>query len=102
MATREEIAQIIGYLKLVYPNYNPDVTSHPNTIDVYEDLLGDIEADMLRQGVKAACRQDRAFAPSPGEIRAAVNSLPIKYDPMETLKLYLERTGQHDKLKLIG
>ena len=90
MATREEIAQIIGYMKLVFPNYAPDVTSHPNTIDVYEDLLGDIEAEKLRAGVKATCKQPRAFAPSPGEIIAAVENLPVRRDPMETLNKYLE------------
>jgi hypothetical protein len=91
MATREEIAQVIGYMKLVFPNYNPDVTSHPNTIDVLEDLLGDMEVETLRAAVKSACMEtDRAFAPSPGEIRGAAGRLPIYRDPMATLTRFLE------------
>ena len=97
MATREEIKKIIGYLKLVFPNYNPDVTSTPNTVDVYEDLLGDLDGKMLEDAVREACKQDRAFAPSPGEIIAAYNKLPRFYDPFESFKKYLEDKNGNQK-----
>ena len=101
MATRQEIAQIIGYLKLVYSNYAPDVTSHPNTIDVYEDLLGDLDGEILLAAVKAACKEPRAFAPTPGEIRAAAASLPSSEpwrEPMYSLNLYFERKNKDVKI----
>jgi len=100
MATREEIARIIGYLKLVYPNYNPDVKSTPNTVDVYEDLLGDLDGQMLEAAVRDACKQDRAFAPAPGEIIAAYNRLPRHNDPFETFKKYLEDKHNADQKRL--
>ena len=90
MASRKDICDIIAYLKLVFSNYNPDVTSPLNAVDVYEDLLGDLDTDTLRAAVKATCKEDRAFAPTPGEIIAAANRLPNKFDPMATLTKYLK------------
>jgi hypothetical protein len=77
MADREDIKQVIGYLKLAFPNnYNPDVTSQPNTVDVMLDLLGHFPAELLRLAVRSTCAQPgRAFAPAPGEIRGEALSL---------------------------
>jgi hypothetical protein len=75
MASRDDIKKIIGYMILAFPNYKPDTTSHPNTVDVFEDLLGDLDADTLYAAVRAACKEPRAFAPAPGEIRAAAAAL---------------------------
>jgi hypothetical protein len=76
MSTRKDIAKIIGYMKLAFPNYSPDVTSPINTLDVLFDLLGDIPAETLELAVRAACAEaGRAFAPAVGEIRAAALKL---------------------------
>ena len=65
MSTRKDIAEIIGYMKLAFPNYSPDVTSPINTVDVLLDLLGDIPAETLKLAVRAACAEaGRAFAPA--------------------------------------
>jgi hypothetical protein len=99
MASREEIAQIIGYMKLVFPNYNPDITSHPNTIDVFEDLLGDMKSETLQSAVKAACKEsDRAFAPSAGEIRgAAMRMMSIQEIQQERIAKSFERLEEDTK-----
>ena len=102
MANRDDIKSIIGYMALAYQNFHPDLTSIPNTIDIFEDLLGDLEADVLRAAVKQACREPRAFAPAPGEIRAVANSLPVMRDPFATLTKYLEAKNVKTIGKLEG
>jgi hypothetical protein len=78
MSTRKDIAEIIGYMKLAFPNYSPDVTSLINTLDVLLDLLGDIPAETLKLAVRAACAEKgRAFAPAVGEIREAALKLSV-------------------------
>jgi hypothetical protein len=78
MSTRRDIAKIIGYMKLAFPNYSPDVTSPINALDVLFDLLGDIPAETLELAVRAACAEaGRAFAPAVGEIRGAALKLFI-------------------------
>jgi hypothetical protein len=39
------------------------------------DLLGDIPADTLWLAVKSSCAEERAFAPSAGELRSKVTQL---------------------------
>ena len=79
MSTRKDIAEIIGYMKLAFPNYSPDVTSPINTVDVLLDLLGDVPAETLKLAVKAACAEPgRAFAPAVGEIRETALKLTIR------------------------
>src|SRR5512137_2582241 len=78
MSTRLDIAEIIGYMKLVFPNYSPDVTSPINTVDVLLDLLGDIPTEILKLAIKSACAEPgRAFAPAVGEIREAALKLSV-------------------------
>ena len=78
MSTRLEIAEIIGYMKLVFPNYAPDVASPMNTVDVLHDLLGDIPAETLKMAVREACAEPgRAFAPAVGEIRETALKLTV-------------------------
>jgi hypothetical protein len=78
MSTRKDIAEIIGYMKLAFPNYSPDVTSPINTVDVLLDLLGDVPAETLKLAVRAACAEaGRAFAPAVGEIREAAIKLSV-------------------------
>jgi hypothetical protein len=79
MSTRKDIAEVIGYMKLAFPNYSPDVTSPINTLDVLSDLLGDIPSEILNLAVKAACAEaGRAFAPAAGEIREAALRLSVR------------------------
>jgi hypothetical protein len=78
MSTRKDIAEIIGYMKLAFPNYSPDVTSPINTVDVLLDLLGDVPAETLHLAVRSACAEPgRAFAPAVGEIREAAIKLSV-------------------------
>jgi len=79
MATRDEIKAIIGYMRLSFPNYKPELEGKPNTIDVMLDLLGDMPIDVLTQAVKFCCAEaGRQFAPSAGEIRGAAVNMHIK------------------------
>jgi hypothetical protein len=80
MATREDIKKIVGFMILAFPNYHPDLTEdQTNAIDVYTDLLGDLDANTLKLAVRSACAEPgRAFAPSAGEIRGMVVALQIK------------------------
>jgi len=76
MADRTDIKNVIAYLVMTFPNYHPDVTSTPNTVDVWFDLLGHLPADALKTACKSCCATPgRAFAPSPGEIIGAVTQM---------------------------
>lgn len=80
MATRDDIKKIVAYLAMAYPNYRPDISSPVNTVDVFLDLLGDLDAKDLQIAVKAACTPGtgRQFAPSADEIRTALVKLQIR------------------------
>jgi hypothetical protein len=83
MSTRKDIAEIIGYMKLAFPNYSPDVTSPVNSLDVLLDLLGDIPAETLKLAVRSACAEaGRAFAPAVGEIRLSALNLSVRALPI--------------------
>jgi hypothetical protein len=73
VTTRNDIKSLIYYMKCLYPNYNPVLEGQVNTVDALYDQLGDLDLDLLKLGVTAACGElGRAFAPSAGEIRGAV------------------------------
>lgn len=84
MATRKDIADIIAYMKLAYSNYSPDVTSPLNALDVFEDLLGDFDAEMLHTAIKVCCSQAGQFAPSAGDIRETVIQISMQADRVPT------------------
>ena len=85
MATRNDITNIVAYIKLAFPNYNPIIEGGLTTIDVLEDLLGDVPYQELQLAVKACCLESgRAFAPSPGEIRGKVAGIRVKNTGLET------------------
>jgi hypothetical protein len=76
MAERTDIKNLIAYLGMAFPNFHPDITSTPNTVDVMLDLLGDLAPDTLQAAVRSCCAEPgRAFAPSAGEIRGAAVKL---------------------------
>jgi len=84
MATRNDITNIVAYIKLAFPNYNPIIEGGLTTIDVLEDLLGDVPYQELQLAVKACCLESgRAFAPSPGEIRGKVAGMRVKNTGLE-------------------
>ena len=84
MATRNDITNIVAYIKLAFPNYNPIIEGGLTTIDVLEDLLGDVPNQELQLAVKACCLESgRAFAPSPGEIRGKVAGMRVKNTGLE-------------------
>lgn len=77
MATREDIKNVIFYMKASFPNYHPELEGEVNTVDVLLDQLGDMDANTLQMAVRAACMPGtgRQFAPSSDEIRTAIANL---------------------------
>jgi hypothetical protein len=79
MTTREDIKNVIAYLIMAFPNYNPNLDGKINSIDVMFDLLGDMSLDTIQTAVKACCAEPwRAFAPSAGEIRGMATQFHVK------------------------
>jgi len=79
VANRNDFTNIVAYMKLCFSNYYPIIEGGLTTIDVMEDLLSDVPSDELQVAVKACClEENRAFAPSPGELRGMVSALRMK------------------------
>ena len=79
MATRNDMTNLVAYMKLAFSNYNPVIDGRLTTIDVLEDLLGDLPYPELQVAVQACCLESgRAFAPSPGEIRGKYTDLNMQ------------------------
>lgn len=104
MTDRDDIKGLIGYIKLAYPNFNPTLEGSPNIIDVWYDLLGDLPLDTLKLAVKSCCTEpDRAFAPSPGEIRGAIakmntSNLPLAGEAWGEVIQYIVTKGCHGEV----
>ena len=78
MANRKEIIQIVGIMSLAYSNYKPMLDGELTTVDLLEDLLGDLPVDELKLALKACILEPgRAFAPAPGEIRGKVAQMRL-------------------------
>ena len=76
MTTRIDIKNLMAYIMMAFPNYNPALEGEVNAIDVMFDLLGDLDADLLKTAVRTCCTESgRAFPPSSGEIRGAAENL---------------------------
>ena len=79
MITKDNIKEEIKYLMIAFPNYNPTITGSPNVIDVFMDILGDCEAEVLHKAVKSCIRDNgRVFAPSVGEILERIRMYVIE------------------------
>jgi hypothetical protein len=64
---------------LAFPNYNPDLSSDPNVIDVLFGSLAKYPAGDIHQAIIDCTEQeDRKFAPTIGEIIHAIKELPFK------------------------
>jgi hypothetical protein len=86
MTTREDIRNLIAYMMMAFPNYEPALKGEVNAIDVYLDLLDDLPLDTLKTAVRACCAEpDRKFAPSAGEIRGAAVQWAMQADGVPTV-----------------
>lgn len=103
MAKLTEIAACVNMLKVSFPNYQPDVKA---TCDLWELAFSDMEGETLKASILACITEDRAFAPSVGEIRAAGMKLHAKasgipdayqaYDEVIKMPSSMERTEVMD------
>jgi hypothetical protein len=79
MATRKNIKLEVSYMILAFPNYNPDLFSTPNVVDVLFGSLAKYPAADIHQAlIDCAEQEDRKFAPTIGEIIHAIKELPFK------------------------
>jgi hypothetical protein len=86
MITRNDIKNLIAYIMMAFPNYNPVLDGEINAVDVYLDLLGDFPLETLKTAVRACCAEsDRKFAPSAGEIRGEAVRWAMQADNVPTV-----------------
>jgi len=79
MATRNDVTNVIAYIKMCYSNFHPVLEGAQTTVDVWFDILGDLPVETLQAAVKFCCSEaGREFAPSPGNIRGAVVNMLVK------------------------
>lgn len=74
MANPNDIVKLTAMLSAAYPNWN--ITEYTN--DIYFQDLKDIPSDLLfvaAQHCRTSLARDQRFAPSAGEIRAAVSDI---------------------------
>lgn len=72
MSSKQDIIQILGVISAAYPNFSPS----EQTVEVYWQILSDIQTDELKAATLHCISQSgRKFAPSVGEIRGAVGGL---------------------------
>lgn len=74
MANPQDIAKLTAMLSAAYPNWN--LSEYTN--DIYYQDLKDIPSDLLMvaaQHCRTSLARDQRFAPSAGEIRAAVGDI---------------------------
>jgi hypothetical protein len=86
MTTREEMKNEIHYLLLAYPNFAPILEGKPNTVDLFMDILGEYEDEMIHKSIIACIKEPgRKFAPLPGEllerVRGFIATEKNKYVP---------------------
>jgi hypothetical protein len=72
----EAVADVMGLLARLYPNYNLT----PETIEAYALVLGDVPPDLLRMAAINLAGQAREFFPPAGVIRAAAFELVEQVD----------------------
>jgi hypothetical protein len=86
MTTRNDVKNLMAYMMMAFPNYNPILEGEINAIDVFYDLLGDFPLETLKTAVRACCAEsDRKFAPSAGEIRGAAVQWAMQADGVPTV-----------------
>ena len=80
--TREEVKAIIRIMVATWPNYKPaDLTT---TVDVWEEMIGDIKFGLAKAALKAYAQTDTTgFAPSVGQLRAKAVELTSRQSMSE-------------------
>lgn len=76
MAKITDISNLIAALKAFYPNYSPPDPGQ--TAVMLMQILGDLPPETLQAAVLKLCADNRAFAPSAGEIRHTALMLNAK------------------------
>ena len=74
MATKNDIIQTVAMLSAAYSNFQPN----EYTPRVFDQILGDLPADLLEAATMKCLGEARAFAPAPGEIREVAGKLRIQ------------------------
>ena len=80
--TREEVKAIIRIMVATWPHYKPaDLTT---TVDVWEEMIGDINFGLAKAALKAYAQTDTTgFAPSVGQLRAKAVELTSRQSMSE-------------------
>jgi hypothetical protein len=97
MASKLDIAEILGVIAVAYPNFA--VTEQTN--QVYWQILSDIPTDELKAAtLHCISESGRKFAPSVGELRGAVgelrglsSNLPSSYEAWQEFKRAVTRSN---------
>lgn len=97
MASKLDIAEILGVIAVAYPNFS--VTEQTN--QVYWQILSDIPTDELKAAtLHCISESGRKFAPSVGELRGAVgqlrglsNNVPSSYEAWQEFKRAVTRSN---------
>ncbi len=72
--TRDETKKILYIMTTTWANYKPNVTK--DYVDVWHEMIGDMEFKVAAAALKAFAQQDRSgFAPSVGQLRGAAVDL---------------------------
>lgn len=74
MANPTDIISCVNLLKTAFPNYQPDIDA---TCDLWKTIFSDMEGATLKAAIVACLTENRAFAPSVGEIRNAAVKLHV-------------------------
>lgn len=75
MANKIETVECLNMLCVAFPNYQPNVDA---TLALWKIVFEDMAGETLKAAVLQCLTQNRAFAPSAGEIRAAAMELHAK------------------------
>jgi len=64
--TRDDVAKVLAPIAAAYTNWHPT----KDTYTAYHFILADVDVEALKVAVWRSLADDRAFAPSPGELRS--------------------------------
>lgn len=84
--TRAEILWLLNYLSAAYRSFTVDRDEAEGVVNVWMDILQGVNFEAAQDAVRRLCRENTAFAPTPGEIYQACMSKGTKlsiYDIQE-------------------
>lgn len=97
MASRQDIDKIFVYLSLAFPAFQ----AKPETVDVYADLLSDLDTETLMTAARHVATTNKFF-PSVSEIRGAAfelvaraNGAPAAADAWDEVMREMQRVAGH-------